>query len=96
LCSLTPGAGRGRGPKSDHLGYDDLAQAATGVMVRFGGGPDTPEEHAHFGTIDALTGFAACVALGAALERRRLTGKGGVARAALGGCGRDDPGAVHV
>jgi len=57
------------------------------VMVRFGGGPQTPEEHAHFGTIDALTGYAACVALGAALERRRITGEGGVARAALAGCG---------
>lgn len=87
LVQLDAWGGPRRGPKSDHLGYDDLAQAATGVMVRFGGGPDTPEEHAHFGTIDALTGYAACVALGAALERRRLTGKGGVARAALAGCG---------
>ncbi|MDL2408026.1 CoA transferase [Rhizobium calliandrae] len=87
LAQLDAWGGPLRGPKSDHLGYDDLAQAATGVMVRFGGGPDTPEEHAHFGTIDALTGYAACVALGAALERRRITGKGGVARAALAGCG---------
>ena len=87
LVQLDAWGGPRRGPKSDHLGYDDLAQAATGVMVRFGGGPDTPEEHAHFGTIDALTGYTACVALGAALERRRLTGKGGVARAALAGCG---------
>ena len=87
LVQLDAWGGPMRGAKSDHLGYDDLAQAATGVMVRFGGGPDTPEEHAHFGTIDALTGYAACVALGAALERRRLTGKGGVARASLVGCG---------
>jgi crotonobetainyl-CoA:carnitine CoA-transferase CaiB-like acyl-CoA transferase len=56
-------------------------------MIRFGGGPDTPEEHAHFGTIDALTGLCACVALGAALERRRLTGRGGIARAALAASG---------
>lgn len=87
LVQLDAWGGPRRGPKSDHLGYDDLAQAATGVMVRFGGGPTTPEEHAHFGTIDALTGYCACVALGAALERRRLTGQGGVARAALAGCG---------
>ncbi|MGZ2487269.1 crotonobetainyl-CoA:carnitine CoA-transferase CaiB-like acyl-CoA transferase [Rhizobium pisi] len=87
LVQLDAWGGPRRGPKSDHLGYDDLAQAATGVMVRFGGGPETPEEHAHFGTIDALTGYMACVALGAALERRRLTGRGGVARAALAGCG---------
>ncbi|XKE47113.1 CoA transferase [Halomonas organivorans] len=87
LVQLDAWGGPCRGPKSDHLGYDDLAQAATGVMVRFGGGPDTPEEHAHFGTIDALTGYTACVALGAALERQRRTEKGGVARAALAGCG---------
>jgi crotonobetainyl-CoA:carnitine CoA-transferase CaiB-like acyl-CoA transferase len=87
LVQLDAWGGPRRGPKSDHLGYDDLAQAATGVMVRFGGGRDTPEEHAHFGTIDVLTGYMACVALGAALERRRVTGKGGVARAALAGCG---------
>ena len=67
LVQLDAFGGPGRGPKSDHLGYDDLAQAATGVMVRFGGGMETPEEHAHFGTIDVLTGLCACVALGAAL-----------------------------
>jgi len=87
LVQLDAWGGPSNGPKSNHLGYDDSAQAATGVMVRFGGGPETPEEHAHFGTIDALTGYAACVALGAALEKRRLTGEGSVARAALAGCG---------
>ncbi|MCV2866047.1 CoA transferase [Albidovulum sediminicola] len=87
LVQLDAFGGPRRGPKSDHLGYDDLAQAATGVMLRFGGGMETPEEHAHFGTIDVLTGFCACVALGAALERRRVTGRGGVARAALAAAG---------
>lgn len=87
LVQLDAWGGPRRGPKSDHLGYDDLAQAATGVMTRFGGGPKTPEEHAHFGTIDALTGHCACVALGAALERLRFTGKGGVARASLAAAG---------
>jgi crotonobetainyl-CoA:carnitine CoA-transferase CaiB-like acyl-CoA transferase len=87
LVQLDAFGGPRRGPKSDHLGYDDLAQAATGVMTRFGGGPETPEEHAHFGTIDVLTGFCACVALSAALERLRVTGQGGVARAALAAAG---------
>lgn len=87
LVQLDAWGGPRRGPKSDHLGYDDLAQAATGVMTRFGGGPKTPEEHAHFGTIDALTGHCACVALGAALERLRTTGKGGIARASLAAAG---------
>ncbi|NOD93767.1 CoA transferase [Ruegeria sp. HKCCD4884] len=87
LVQLDAFGGLARGPKSDHLGYDDLAQAATGVMVRFGGGMETPEEHAHFGTIDVLTGYCACVALGAALLRLQKTGKGGIARAALAGAG---------
>lgn len=87
LVQLDAFGGPMRGPKSDHLGYDDLAQAATGVMVRFGGGMETPEEHAHFGTIDVLTGFCACAALGGALLRLRETGKGGVARASLAAAG---------
>jgi len=87
LVQLDAFGGPARGPKSDHLGYDDLAQAATGVMVRFGGGMETPEEHAHFGTIDVLTGYCACVALGAALLRLEKTGRGGIARAALAGAG---------
>ncbi|MCB1423024.1 MAG: CoA transferase [Nitratireductor sp.] len=87
LVQLDAFGGPRRGPKSDHLGYDDLAQAATGVMTRFGGGPQTPEEHAHFGTIDVLTGYCACVALGAALEQLRVTGKSGIARAALAAAG---------
>ncbi|MCR9149824.1 MAG: CoA transferase [Rhodobacteraceae bacterium] len=87
LVQLDAYGGPRRGPKSDHLGYDDTSQAATGVMLRFGGGMETPEEHAHFGTIDVLTGFCACVALGAAVERRQVTGKGGVARAALAAAG---------
>ncbi|RWE07220.1 MAG: CoA transferase, partial [Mesorhizobium sp.] len=87
LVQLDAFGGPMLGPKSGHLGYDDLVQAATGVMVRFGGGLATPEEHAHFGTIDVLTGFSACVALGAALERLRTSGRGGLARASLAAAG---------
>lgn len=87
LVQLDAFGGPTRGPKSDHLGYDDLAQAATGVMLRFGGAMDTPEEHAHFGTIDVLAGFTACVSLGAALERRNRTGRGGIARTSLAAAG---------
>lgn len=75
------------GPKSNHLGYDDLVQAATGVMVRFGGGMETAEEHAHVGTIDVLTGLCGCVALGGALLRLKRTGKGGIARSSLATAG---------
>ncbi|MEM8689178.1 MAG: CoA transferase, partial [Pseudomonadota bacterium] len=87
LVQLDAFGGPAPGPKSNHLGYDDLAQAATGVMVRFGGGAETPEEHAHFGTIDVLTGFCACISLGAALIQRRLRGRTDVARASLAAAG---------
>ena len=87
LVQLDAFGGPMRGPKSDHLGYDDLAQAATGVMLRFGGAMATPEEHAHFGTIDVLTGFCACVALGGALNRLQKSDKGGIARASLAAAG---------
>lgn len=87
LVQLDAFGGPHRGPKSDHLGYDDLAQAATGVMVRFGGGMETPEEHAHFGTIDVLTGYCACVGFGAALLQKQETGKGDLARSSLAAAG---------
>ena len=87
LAQLDAFGGPARGPKSDHLGYDDLAQAATGVMLRFGGSMETPEEHAHFGTIDVLAGYCACVAIGAALHRRGRTGRGDLARASLAAAG---------
>ncbi len=87
LVQLDAFGGPTRGPKSDHLGYDDLAQAATGIMVRFGGGMATPEEHAHAGTIDVLAGLTACVALGAALVQRKRTGKADIARSSLAAAG---------
>lgn len=66
LCKLDCYGGPRVGPRSHHPGYDDTTQASTGVMARFGG-METPEEHAHMGTIDVLGGiagaFGACVAL---------------------------------
>jgi crotonobetainyl-CoA:carnitine CoA-transferase CaiB-like acyl-CoA transferase len=87
LVQLDAYGGPLRGPKSNHPGYDDLVQAATGVMVRFGGGMETPEEHAHVGTIDVLAGLCGCVALGGALLRLKHTGKGGIARSSLAAAG---------
>ncbi len=88
LCQLDCYGGPRRGPRSDDPGYDDLAQASTGVMARFGGGLETPEEHAHFGTIDVLGGFCGVLAVGAALLQRARTGKGDIARTSLSAAGQ--------
>ncbi|MEX3009630.1 CoA transferase [Hoeflea sp. TYP-13] len=88
LCQLDCYGGPMRGPNSNFPGYDDLAQAVTGVMARFGGSLDTPEEHAHFGTIDVLGGFCGVLAIGAALFQRARTGRGDVARASLCAAGQ--------
>jgi len=84
LCLLDAYGGPRQGPRSGYPGYDDLVQASTGVMARFGGSLDTPEEHAHLGTIDVLGGFAAALAISMALYQ----GEGGTARASLAAAGQ--------
>ncbi len=84
LCLFDAFGGPMPGPRSNYPGYDDLAQASTGVMARFGGSLDTPEEHAHLGTIDVLGGFAAALAISMAL----FQGKGGTARSSLAAAGQ--------
>jgi crotonobetainyl-CoA:carnitine CoA-transferase CaiB-like acyl-CoA transferase len=88
LCHLDAFGGPGLGPRSNYPGYDDLIQASTGVMERFGGSLDSVEEHAHFGTIDVLGGLCAALAAALALLRRETTGKGDVARSSLAAAGQ--------
>jgi crotonobetainyl-CoA:carnitine CoA-transferase CaiB-like acyl-CoA transferase len=88
LCHLDAFGGPSPGPRSNYPGYDDLVQASTGVMERFGGGLKTVEEHAHFGTIDVLGGLCAALAAALALLRRETTGKGDVARSSLAAAGQ--------
>jgi len=88
LCHLDAFGGTGQGPRSEYPGYDDLVQASTGIMERFGGGLDSVEEHAHFGTIDVLAGLCAALAACLALYRRETTGKGDVARSSLAAAGQ--------
>jgi crotonobetainyl-CoA:carnitine CoA-transferase CaiB-like acyl-CoA transferase len=88
LCQLDAFGGPRRGPRSDHAGYDDLAQAMTGIRARFGGGLETPEEHAHLGTIDVLAGIAGAFATGIALYKRARTGEPDIARSSLAAAGQ--------
>ena len=88
LCQLDAWSGPHGGPWRQRPGYDDLVQAATGVMARFGGDLDTPEEHAHFGTIDVLAGLAAATATAFALYDRDRTGTISTARTSLAAAGQ--------
>jgi crotonobetainyl-CoA:carnitine CoA-transferase CaiB-like acyl-CoA transferase len=88
LCHLDAFGGPMAGPRSNYPGYDDLVQASTGVMERFGGSLASVEEHAHFGTIDVLGGLCAALATALALLRRETTGEGDVARSSLAAAGQ--------
>jgi crotonobetainyl-CoA:carnitine CoA-transferase CaiB-like acyl-CoA transferase len=88
LSQLDTWSGPRRGPRSDALGYDDLVQAATGIMTRFGGGLETPEEHAHFGTIDVLGGLCGAFATAVALYKRAQGGGADTARTSLEAAGQ--------
>jgi crotonobetainyl-CoA:carnitine CoA-transferase CaiB-like acyl-CoA transferase len=58
-------------------------QASTGIMTRFGGSMDTPEEHAHVGTIDVMCGFGGSLGIAAALYQKLKTGRTGRPRTSL-------------
>ncbi len=88
LAHLDAWGGPRPGPWSDRTGYDDLVQATTGVMTRFGGGLDTPEEHAHFGTIDVLGGLCGVLSIALALYTRDATGRVLTARTSLAAAGQ--------
>lgn len=87
FCQLDCFGGPRRGPRTDYLGYDDLIQATTGIMLRFGGGMTTPEEHAHVGTIDVMCGFAAALGVATALYRKHRFGEACRARTSLAALG---------
>ncbi len=83
FCKLDCFSGVRRGPRTDYVGYDDLVQAATGIMLRFGGAMQEPEEHAHVGTIDVMCGFGGALGVAAALYQKLKTGRVGRGRTSL-------------
>jgi crotonobetainyl-CoA:carnitine CoA-transferase CaiB-like acyl-CoA transferase len=83
FCKLDCYSGVRRGVRTDYIGYDDLVQAATGIMLRFGGAMDRPEEHAHVGTIDVMCGFGGALGVAAALYQKYRHGRIGRGRTSL-------------
>jgi crotonobetainyl-CoA:carnitine CoA-transferase CaiB-like acyl-CoA transferase len=88
LCRIDAFGGPKTGPRGAYPGYDDLVQASTGIMARFGGALLTPEEHAHVGTIDVLCGFCGALATAIALFHRQRTGRASLARTSLAAAGQ--------
>ncbi|WBA82736.1 CoA transferase [Endozoicomonas sp. GU-1] len=82
FCRLDCLGGPLPGPKTNYIGYDDIIQANSGIMSRFGGS-QTPEEHAHLGTLDVNCGFSAGLAMAVALYHRQKTGQPTRARTSL-------------
>lgn len=72
-CSIT-GYGL-TGPKADFPGYDFILQAETGLMA-ITGEPDGSPMKLGVAIVDICTGMQATIAILAALEARRSTGKG--------------------
>lgn len=83
FCKLDCFSGVHRGPRTDYVGYDDLVQATTGIMLRFGGVMSEPEEHAHVGTIDVMCGFGGALGVATALYQQLKTGRIGRGRTSL-------------
>lgn len=86
LCQVTAFDGPQKGLRSNRLGYDDLTQAITGIMARFGGSLQKPEEHANIGTIDVMGGFFGAFSALLALFKRIRGGGSDVAKTALLNC----------
>ena len=82
FCRLDCFGGPMPAQKTDYIGYDDIIQANSGIMSRFGGS-ETPEEHAHLGTLDVNCGFAGGLAMAVALYHKAKTGAVSRARTSL-------------
>jgi len=82
FCRLDCLGGPRVGPKTNYIGYDDIIQANSGIMSRFGG-VETPEEHAHLGTLDVNCGFSAGLGMAIAIYHKLKTGETSRARTSL-------------
>lgn len=83
FCQLDCFGAVRRGPRSDYLGYENNVQAATGIMLRFGGSSETPENHVSVGTLDVMGGLSAALGIAVALFQKARTGQARRARTSL-------------
>ena len=75
-CQIGAWTGTEPGPYDDDPSFDPVLQAATGIMARYGGGPEEPALHAIASCVDYITGFSSAAGISQALLARAL-GKGG-------------------
>lgn len=83
-CAVSAYDGPAEGPWAGRKGYDPVAQAATGIMTRYGS-REHPEHHAIASCIDYLTGYAAAfaVALGVLKRMQDPRGHGTLVKSSL-------------
>ena len=74
--SLTAYNGPKPGPWMNLPGFDPILQAATGVMLRYGGEGRRPELHGFASCIDYLTGYSGAFGVALSLFKRRRCGGG--------------------
>jgi crotonobetainyl-CoA:carnitine CoA-transferase CaiB-like acyl-CoA transferase len=77
LCQVSAYGGPRSGPLEHRKGFDEILQAATGIVARTRHPGAAPEEYAQFGTVDVITGVLGSAASMAALycarrERRAV------------------------
>jgi crotonobetainyl-CoA:carnitine CoA-transferase CaiB-like acyl-CoA transferase len=76
LVQVTAFGGPRPGAMSAVKGFDEVLQAATGLMQRVAGEAHPPEEYAQFGTVDVVTGLCGAVGALASILLRMQTGHG--------------------
>ena len=80
---LTAFDGPRPGPWGNRKGFDPVLQAATGIMMRYGGKGERPMLHGWASCVDYLTGYSASFGAALALFKRKRSGKGDLAMTSL-------------
>ena len=75
-CQIGAWTGNEPGPYDGDPSFDPVLQASTGIMARYGGGPEKPALHAIASCVDYVTGFSAAAGISQALLAR-ARGRGG-------------------